>query len=137
MAVRGGRSTSFTIALYANAAALGLIGLALLSKNNGPTFLPAAMAQQVPQPIAGGAGLFLMPGQLSANGWGCYVMDVDRQTIMAYQYLPGERKLNLMAARDFTYDRRLRNFNTFPEPGDIKKLTDADEGKQDKTKVGQ
>ena len=53
------------------------------------------------------------------------------------KYLPGERKLNLMAARDFTYDRRLRNFNTFPEPGEIKKLTDADEGKQDKTKPGQ
>lgn len=130
----GKRPTSFTIALYANALAIGLVGLGLLSKSNGPTFLPAAMAQQGPQPIAGGAGLFLMPGQLSTNTWGCYVMDVDRQTLMVYTYQPGERWLKLAAARDFTYDRRLRNYNTDPQPGEIRKLTESDE---QKAKAGQ
>ena len=114
-------------ALYANAAAVALVGLALWSKNGTPSLLSAALAQQTPQPIAGGAGLFLMPGQLAQNAWGCYVMDVDRQTLMVYQYQPGERWLKLTAARDFTYDRRLRSFNTDPQPTDIKKMVEAAE----------
>ena len=123
------RSSLLPLALFANAAALGLVGFALLARESGPSVLPAAMAQQAPQPIAGGAGLFLMPGQLSSSNWGCYVMDVDRQTLMVYKYLPGENWLKLAAARDFSYDRRLRNFNTDPKPGDIKKLTESEETK--------
>ena len=130
---RGSRSTSFTVALYVNAAALGLIGLGLLTRDGGPSLLPAAVAQQAPQPIAGGAGLFLMPAQLSTNAWGCYVMDVDRQTLLVYQYQSGGTMLKLLAARDFTYDRRLRNFNTDPKPGDIKAMTDAEQAKTQPT----
>ena len=127
-------SKTLTIGLYFNAAALLLIGLALLARSNIPEFLPAALAQQAPQPIAGGGGLFLMPGQLSATTWGCYVMDVDRQTLMVYQYQPGERMLRLMAARDFSNDRRLRRYNTEPPPDEIKALTDKE---QDKSRQGQ
>lgn len=112
--------------LAANAAALSLIGLALLSR--GPSLLPTAYAQQAPQPVAGGAGLFLMPAQLSSSSWGCYVMDVDRQTLMVYQYTPGDRALKLNASRDFSNDRRLRRFNTTPSPDEVKSLLDLEAG---------
>ena len=114
-----------TIALYVNAALLAAVVGVLLLRENAPSMLPAAYGQQLP-PIAGGAGLFLMPGQLSSNSWGAYVMDVDRQTLMVYGFNPGERKLKLMAAREFTYDRRLRDFNTEMSPQDVKKMTDAE-----------
>jgi hypothetical protein len=87
----------------------------------------------VPQPIAGGAGLFLMPAQLSPSTWGCYVMDVDRQTLMVYYYAPTDRKLRLMAARDFTFDRQLRQFNTDePTPPEVRSLIEKE---QDTTRV--
>src|SRR5438477_543231 len=79
----------------------------------GPMLMPQAFGQasgQMPA-IAGGAGLFVTPAQFSTNTWGCYVMDVDQQTLCAYQYFPGERKLRLVAARNFRYDRRLGQFN--------------------------
>jgi hypothetical protein len=72
-----------------------------------------------PQPIAGGGGLFLMPAQFAVNQWGCYIMDIDRQTICAYQYYPAEHNLRLVAARNFTYDRMLKNFNTGSNPGEM------------------
>jgi hypothetical protein len=118
-------SKAVAVGLYVNAAVLALIGLKWASQSPYP-ILPAALAQQAPQPIAGGGALYLMPGQLSSSTWGCYVMDVDRQTLMVYQYSPGDRKLNLMAAREFTYDRRLRRYNTDPPPEDIKSLTDKE-----------
>ena len=130
-----GRTPWLTLALYSNATAVAVVGLVWLNKPNAPNFLPAAYGQQAPQPIAGGAGLFLMPAQLASNTWGCYVMDVDRQTLMVYQYQIGSdttgpgRQLKLVAARDFSNDRRLRQFNTDPPPGDIKKLTDAEDQK--------
>lgn len=120
------------LALWANAAALGLIAVALLWRAGSgrgfefPQVLPAAYAQNNPAgvmpPIAGGAGLFLMPAQFSVNTWGCYVMDVDSQTLVAYQFLPGEKQLRLIAARDFRFDRRLSNFNTTPAPAEVDEL---------------
>ena len=121
---------ALVIGLYLNAAAIVLLALGLLGRSESPSFLPAALAQQAPQPIAGGAGLFLMPAQLSSSTWGCYVMDVDAQTLVAYQYYPGDRKLRLMAARDFSYDRFLKEFNTDdPSPSDVKNLVEKDRNK--------
>ncbi|HEX8340056.1 MAG TPA: hypothetical protein VF624_04030 [Tepidisphaeraceae bacterium] len=122
------------IALYLNAVLLCAVLLALICRNGGPSLLPAAWAQQTPQPIAGGAGLFLMPGQLSPSTWGCYVMDVDRQTLMVYQYQPGERMLRLMSARDFSNDRQLRDFNTGdPSPRDVEAWVKKE---KDTSKIG-
>lgn len=115
------------LGLYLNAALLAAVLVVLLGRSDSPSFLPAAMAQQQSQPIAGGAGLFLMPGQLSPQQWGCYVMDVDRQTLMVYHYIAGERRLKLAAARDFANDRRLRNFNTDdPTPDEVKRWADKE-----------
>jgi hypothetical protein len=112
---------ALTYGLYLNAAALGLIALALFARSDSPSMLPAAFGQQAPQPIAGGAGLFLMPAQLSSSTWGCYVMDVDAQTLMAYQYYAGDRRMRLMAARDISSDRKLGEFNTDgPTPTEVR-----------------
>lgn len=119
-------------ALWANAFMLGVIAVVLAARGGGggmrfPDVLPAAYAQQVPQPIAGGAGLFLMPAQFSSNTWGCYVMDVDTQTLVAYQFLPGEKQLRLIAARNFRFDRRLGNFNTSPPPTEVRDLLEKEQ----------
>ena len=122
-------------ALWANALALALIALALIARgdsgavgtNEGltlPAVLPAAHAQGVP--IAGGGGLYLMPGQLASNIWGVYIMDVDRQSLMAYQFDPAAKRLNFVAARELTHDRLLGNYNTFPDPLEIKSIADKE-----------
>jgi hypothetical protein len=112
-----------TVALWANALALALIAAALFARSGTPDFLPAAMAQNQ-LPIGGAAGVFIVPGQFSTNTYGCYIMDVDAQTLCAYQYYPAEKQLRLVAARGFRHDRRLSNYNTLPPPEDIKSLVE-------------
>ena len=119
------------IALYLNAALLGAVLIALITRSDGVTLVAPAMAQaQAPATpaIAGGAGLFVVPAQFSTNTWGCYLMDVDSQSLVAYQYFPGEKQLRLVAARNFRYDRRLGNFNTpSPSPAEVKDLVEKEQ----------
>ena len=98
------------IALYLNAALLAAVLVALLTRGSGAELTPAALAQAQPA-IAGGAGVFVMPAQFSSNVWGCYIMDVDQQTLCAYTVSGSPPKLKLIAARNFQYDRRLKNYN--------------------------
>ena len=114
------------LVLWANAALLAAILITLLSRSNGPSFLSAAFAQGQPQPpIAGGAGIFVMPAQMKSNVWGCFVLDVDNQTLCAYEYWGGDRLLRLAASRELRYDRRLKQFNTDPPPKEIKARVEA------------
>lgn len=108
-------------ALYVNAALIAVLIAVLLVRDSSPGLLPTAMAQQQ-VPIAGGAGVFVMPAQFSTNTWGCYLLDVDQQTLCAYQYVPGDKNLRFIAARNFQYDRRLGRFNTIPDPLEIREL---------------
>jgi len=110
-------------ALWANAAVLAVIGIVLLSRGGAPSLLPAAYAQNQ-APIAGGAGIFIMPAQMQTNVWGAYLLDVDNKTICAYQFYAGERKLRLVAARSYRYDTRLENFNTDISPKEVKALVE-------------
>jgi len=121
------RLTPTAIALYLNAALLAAILVALLARNDSPGLLPAAFAQNQP-PIAGGAGFFVMPAQFAEKIWGCYLLDVDTQTLCAYQYFQGEKQLRLVAARNFRYDRRLANFNTDnPTPQEVRELVEKEQ----------
>jgi hypothetical protein len=121
------RRNPVAVALYLNAALLGGILLALVSRDRAPGFgFDAAAFAQVQQPIAGGAGLFLMPAQFTTNTWGCYVMDVDTQTLVAYTYYPGDKTLRLSAARNFRYDRQLGRFNTDPDPNEVRGLVEKE-----------
>jgi hypothetical protein len=114
------------LALYLNAALLGAIVIILLDRNSGPSILPSAMAQNA-APIGGASGCFIMPGQFAEKSWGCYLLDVDSQTLCAYEYFPGEKQLRLIAARNFKYDRKLSNFNTDrPTPSEVKDLLDKE-----------
>jgi hypothetical protein len=118
------RNRSLVIALYINAALLLSILVALLARGNSGAAFAAIPA---PQPIAGGANLYLMPAQFSANKWGCYILDIDAQTLLAYYYSPKNdgTDLQLVAARKITYDRRLTNFNsTDPSWMEVKKWVD-------------
>jgi len=116
-------SNSLTIALWANALLLAAILLSLLNKNTSPS---TAFAQQQP-PIAGGAGVFVMPAQIEPTKWGAYLLDVDAQTLCVYQFYPGEKQLRLVAARDYKYDRKLKRFNTEnPTPNEVKALVERE-----------
>jgi hypothetical protein len=120
-------------ALWANALALGLIAGALALRGEDheaaefgglPGLLPSALAQG--QPIAGGGGLYLMPAQLASNVWGVYVMDVDQQSLMVYHFDASSKRLNFVAARELTHDRMLGNYNTFPDPQEIRAIAEKE-----------
>ena len=122
------------VALYVNAAFLLAVLAVLLTRDGSPRFIPVALGQATPTaqqpsaPIAGGAGLFLMPAQMSENVWGCYIMDVDQQTLCAYSVTGNPPQLKLMAARDFRFDRRLKNYNTsHPQPLEVKNLVEKEQ----------
>jgi hypothetical protein len=117
------RNSTVVFALWANAILLGGILLILLERGRTSAFAALAFgAEQAP--IAGGAGIFVMPGQLASNVWGCYLMDVDRQTLMAYEYQPGTHTLRLCAGRGFKFDRELTNFGTVPAPDEVRQMVE-------------
>ena len=104
------RRNPVAIALYVNAGLLAALLVAVLARQGVPGLTASALAQAEPA-IAGGAGIFVMPAQFSSNVWGCYIMDVDQQTLCAYTVSGSPPKLKLIAARNFQHDRRLRNYN--------------------------
>jgi hypothetical protein len=111
-------------ALWVNAALLAVIVLTMLNRGSVPSVLPGAYAQNQ-QPIAGGAGVFIMPAQMATNVWGTYLLDVDSKTICAYQFFPGEKNLRLSAVRSYKYDTRLERFNTEnPSPREVKAMVE-------------
>ena len=124
------RHNPLVVALYVNAALLLAILVAIVSGGRMPSVLPeafAANAPLAPAPIAGGSGIYLMPAQFAVNSWGCYVMDVDAQTLIAYEFRPGERKLRLVSARHIRHDRRLQRFNIDkPSPEEVAKLVELE-----------
>jgi hypothetical protein len=113
-------------ALYLNAALLLAILAVLLFRGNGPGLSSPAFGAPQMMPIAGGGGVFLMPAQFSINTWGCYLMDIDSQNICAYQYIPGERQLKFVAARNYREDRKLRDWNTSPPPAEIARMNQTE-----------
>lgn len=113
------RPNTVAYALYANAAILLAILVALLARGSGTG---PAFAQGLQSPIAGGGGVYVMPCQFHPNVWGCFLMDTEHQTLCTYEYRSGEKALVLTAARHFRYDLQLKNYDTFPAWYDIKKL---------------
>jgi len=112
------------LALWVNALVLTAILAVLISRGNSPAILPAALAQQF-QNIGGGGGVYVMPAQFSPNQWGCYLIDIDQQNLIAYQFTP-EKKLVFVAARSYKYDRKLTQYSTFPPPDEMKRLLERE-----------
>ena len=112
------------VALYVNAALLGVIAMILLTREHSPNLLNAAWGQNQ-LPIGGGGGVFIVPAQFSDHSFGCYIMDIDSQTLCAYQYY--EKQLRLVAARNFRHDRRLNQFNSDrPTPDEVRQMVEQE-----------
>ena len=122
-------SNPLVIALFTNAALLLAILLALLFRPPTPSLLPSAFAQFQP-PIAGGGGVFVMPAQFHNQSWGCYLLDVDAQTLCTYEYNAGNRQLTLTSARNFRYDRLLKNFATYPPTWEVQQMVQQEQQNQ-------
>jgi hypothetical protein len=112
------RYQPLVIALYVNAALLACVLVAVLSRGGSGV----ALAAPSMPPIGGGGGVYMMPGQFSSTNWGCYLLDIDKQTLCAYEYIPSGKQLKLVAARYYRHDRDLRNYNTSPSPEEIERI---------------
>src|SRR5438128_2182543 len=108
-----------TLALYVVGALLLANLIAMIFRTDSAI----AQAQRQP-PIAGGAGLFIMPAQLAGNQWGAYLMDIDKGTLSVYQFFPGTSQLKFVAARKFTNDTKMENWNTTPSPSEVADLVE-------------
>jgi hypothetical protein len=90
---------------------LAAIAAALWTRGDA-SLLPTAAAQN--QPIAGARGIYAFTGQLDNNRYGLFMLDIDQGTIWCYEIeaVDGTRKLRLVAARTWIYDRYLQDFNS-------------------------
>jgi hypothetical protein len=122
------RNRHLVVALYANAALLLAILLAVVGRGPSSSFLPMASGANAPQPIAGNGNLYIMPAQLLNNVWGCYLLDVENQTLCTYSF--NGNQLLLKCARNIRYDHQLESYNTGPDPEEIRKLIELKKGKQ-------
>ena len=88
--------------------------------------LTASSADRAPLAAgaAGGESVVVVAGQVTRDSYGLYLVDKGNRTICVYQWLPSTRKLRLLAARTYVYDSRLDQYNTEPDPLEIKKLSD-------------
>lgn len=73
---------------------------------------------------AKGSSLFALGGQITRDTYGIYLVDPENSTITVYQWVPGDRKLELVASRNVAYDRLLDDYNTKPSPREIKELVE-------------
>lgn len=85
--------------------------------------------------VAGTGGApqaFAVAGKVTPETYGLYLIDLKQSTICVYQYLPASRKLRLMAARSFAFDRLLEDFNNEkPTPREVKKLVEQQRSLRD------
>ena len=73
----------------------------------------------------GGNDMLVVGGQITKDSYGLYLVDMKRQSVCVYQWLPATRKLRLMAARTFKYDVQLDEYNADkPTPRDVKRLVE-------------
>jgi len=116
------RNRSLVLALYLNAAIFFAILLVLISRNGSS--LSMAQAAPAAPAIAGGDGVYVMPAQFLERTFGCYILDTQKQTLCAYAFYGNSNhpELRLIASRAIAWDRQLTNFNTGPDPEDIKKM---------------
>lgn len=103
---------------------LAVIATALIVRPAGSPFaLPMAHADT---PMAGARGIFAFTGQIDVNRYGLFMMDVDTRNVWCYEYLPNTRRLRLVFARSFDFDRYLESHNLDPDttPEMIRKLVE-------------
>ena len=72
------------------------------------------------------AGVFALAGQLTRDSYGIFLVDSGSGTMAIYEWVPDRiagRKLHLVAARNFTFDLQLDDYNNSePLPRDVQAL---------------
>ena len=76
------------------------------AQEGGPAAPGAARAAS-----SAGGGILVVAGQVTSDSYGLYLVDYQSSTICVYEYLPGDRRLRLMAARNYGYDLQLEDYN--------------------------
>lgn len=108
--------------LWIIAILLAVIAVALVLRPAEPWSVVRSAWAGEPR-MAGGGGVYAFTGQLDKNRYGLFMMDVDNGTIWCYEYLTATRKLKLVAARSFLYDRYLEDYsNDEPRPDQVQAL---------------
>ncbi len=82
--------------------------------------------QVVPSGAFGNADIQAFPVQLGRNIYGFVLLDPSRHAMAVYRLNGAVSRLRLMAARNYRYDLRLKDFNnSSPTPVQVKKLLGA------------
>jgi len=109
--------------LWIIAILLAIIATALIVRPGRSLMVETANAEPS---MLGARGIFAFTGQLDKNSYGLFMMDVDSSNVWCYQYQPGSRKLQLVAARSFLYDRYLEDYqNDTPTPAMTKQMLET------------
>lgn len=110
--------------LWIIAILLAIIATAMIVRPGGFTMVQPANANPS---MLGARGIFAFTGQLDENSYGLFMMDVDSSNVWVYQYKPGTKKLKLVAARSFLYDRYLEEFQNDADttPNVVKSMLDT------------
>ena len=84
----------------------------------------------------GGNDMLVVGGQITKDSYGLYLVDMKRQALCVYQWLPATRKLRLMAARTLKFDVQLDEYNADkPTPRDVKRLVEQNKRLGDQTSI--
>jgi hypothetical protein len=120
--------------LWIIAILLAIIATTLVVRGNDLTSPPAAYAEP---PMAGARGVFAFTGQLDKNRYGLFMMDVDSSNLWCYEFVPTTRKLRLVAARSFRWDRYLEIYqNEEPLPPTVQTMLKEQNRIQERLKGG-
>jgi len=105
VSVRGSNTAVWVIAVL-----LALVAGSLWSRPYGQG---AGVAWGQSPPLAGARGVYAFTGQIDHNRYGLFMLDIEQGTVWCYEIesTGGVRKLRLIAARSWVYDRYLRDFN--------------------------
>ncbi|MGC9453312.1 MAG: hypothetical protein ACP5HU_00465 [Phycisphaerae bacterium] len=72
--------------------------------------------------------IFAVPAQVGQESYGVFLVDTGNDTICVYEYSPargsGPAKLRLTAARRFSFDLQLEEYNTEPPVREIRDLVE-------------
>ena len=109
---------------------LAVIATALVMRLDEGRLMRSAMAQtEGPgDGLVGARGIYAFSGQLTLKSFGLFMLDVDTGTIWCYELSKGtndELLLRLVAARSWTSDRYLEEFNVAdPVPGAVRMMVE-------------
>ena len=101
-------------------ALLGVIAAGLLIELGRAT--AAGGGDLAGEPAGAKPSVMAVTGQITQDGYGIYLVDLNSRTICIYQYVSTQRKLRLLAARTFAFDTQLDDYNTEPSPREIRDL---------------